>query len=166
MNEETLDGGSIRRTDDPGEPQTGQPRISITKDEARILCTMAVDKFVLEIGTGLGVSTHALAASAKSVVTLDIDPWVHENVWPTLPKNVYCIKSIEDIRWDDFNMVFIDGDHNTEAARRDILLADLVLKPGGKVVLHDTKYPNVRAACDGPEWSHIDTHHGLSWKTV
>ena len=165
MNEETLDGGSIRRTDDPGEPQTGQPRISIAEQERDILAHMATGHYVFEIGTGLGVSTRALATTATWVYTLDIDPWVHDYIWPTLPSNVTGITTIDELEYHP-GLVFIDGDHTTPAVIADINLAMSVCEPGAIILLHDTKYPNVRAACDGPEWSHIDTHHGLSWKTV
>ncbi len=41
---------------------------------------------VLEIGTGLGVSTEWMARTAHSVVTVDIDPWVWKHVFPYLSR--------------------------------------------------------------------------------
>ena len=165
MNLEHLEGGSIRRTDDPGEPQTGIPRISIAEEEARILAHMATGKYVFEIGTGLGVSTRAMAATATWIYTHDIDPWVHDTIWPTLPYNVTGITTIDQLEYHP-GLVFIDGDHNTDKVKADIDLAHSVCEPGAMIVCHDTNYPNVAEALTGSNWNHINTTHGLSWKEI
>jgi predicted O-methyltransferase YrrM len=150
-------GGSWRRSDDPGEPTTGEPRVSITGDEALLLSALAVGRDVLEIGTGLGVSTRALAETARWVVTVDVDPWVRKVIWPELPENVICATNAELDR--TFDMVFIDGDHSTDAVRRDIDTAQR-LAPCGLIVAHDAIYPHVRAAFDD-RWRIIETEHGI-----
>jgi len=165
MNYEHLEGGSVRRTDDPGEPQTGVPRISIAEEEARILAQLAHNRTVLEIGTGLGISTRALATDAIHVHTYDIDPWVHHTIWPTLPTNCTGIDD-KDFCDADIDMVFIDGDHSTKATVADIQWAEERLWPGGIIAVHDTNYPNVAAALTGEGWHHINTTHGISWKEI
>lgn len=90
--------GGRYRADDPGEPTTGVPRVSIADDEVELLASLVAGKRVLEIGTGLGVSARAMASTATEVVTVDIDPWVHANVWPLLPRNVRCCAEIPDDR--------------------------------------------------------------------
>src|SRR3954471_13056030 len=86
--------GDFTRKDDPGEPRIKKPRVSVTEDEARILSAFALGRVVLEIGTGLGVSTRALASTAKCVWTSDIDEWVQRTIWPELTAecdNINCI---------------------------------------------------------------------------
>src|SRR5438552_5695279 len=100
--------GGYRSLSDPGEPSTGFYRISVTDTEGAFLAFLAAGKRVLEIGTGLGVSTNYLAMTAREVVTLDIDPWVHTNVWPNLPENV-TPSTIAGV--GPYDLVFIDGAH-------------------------------------------------------
>ncbi len=45
-----------------------------------------------------------------------------------------------------FDVVFIDGEHSTEAATRDGELALRVVRPGGWVAFHDYNWDTVRAA--------------------
>lgn len=152
------ESGSYRHADDPGEPTTGKPRLSVTDLEANILAALVAGRDVLEIGTGLGVSTRAMASKALSVTTVDVDPWVHENVWPTLPDNV--------ARWNGaaiagrFDVVFIDGDHSTEAVIADLATARIYVRPGGMIIAHDVNYDTVRAGLDG-DWHFVPTTHGL-----
>jgi hypothetical protein len=167
MNIEHLDGGSIRRTDDPGEPTTGVPRISIAADEIQILTEAARGHTVLEIGTGLGISTRALAEYARMVVTVDPDPWVADTIAPTLPLDVIHVPTFDDIPTNiAFTMGFIDGDHSTASTERDILQCVYRLPVGGRLYVHDAKYPNVAAALTGEGWHHINTTHGISWKEI
>lgn len=156
------DAGSYRHTDDPGEPTTGQPRLSVTDEEAAVLSAVCIGRGVLEIGTGLGVSTRALADSARFVITVDVDPWVHDNVWPFLPGNVAGVKALDEIT-ASFDAVFIDGDHSTDATRRDIDFARSHLLPGGLLVVHDVNYGSVRKALTGPGWRTVTTSHGLGF---
>lgn len=154
-------GGWVRQ-DDPGEPQTGVGRISISELEAGILAAVAADRTVIEIGTGLGVSTRALASTARSVTTVDIDPWVHETIWPDLPDHVERLRSLPaDGQWD---VAFIDGDHNRLAVRTDLRWCYPRVHV---IVAHDTNHQAVRAECDrvGP-FVYLRTEHGLGlWRT-
>lgn len=152
--------GGYRHDDDPGEPTTGEPRVSITDEEAALLTAYAAGRTVLEIGTGLGVSTRALASSALKVTTVDVDQWVHATIWPTLPDNVECLTTLyAELRFD---LVFIDGDHSPEAVRRDVALAESLLTVGGVIVAHDTAFDHVRGALGPGDWKHHPTRYGLS----
>lgn len=153
--------GSYTGTGDPGEHSTGHPRVSITDDEGRMLAQMAAGLTVLEIGTGLGVSTGYLASKAKRVVTLDVDGWVHEHVWPTLPANVSTSYDRGEIHGSTFDLVFIDGDHTPGQVLADIEFAKSVCASDGVIVAHDA-IPLARLF-EG--WNMIVTTHGLAvWR--
>lgn len=154
--------GSYIDQTDPGEPSTGNPRLSVTDLEAAILTVLADGQDVLEIGTGLGVSTRALASSARIVHTIDIDEWVIAEVWPRLPMNVRRWRDAAEISTVPV-VAFIDGDHSTEAVVRDLEIAD---KAGARlIIVHDTNSPTVKAAL-GDGWRFIPTTHGLGVKRI
>ena len=148
--------GSYVHGDDPGEPTTGEPRLSITEVEGEMLAVLAAGRSVLEFGTGLGVSTRALARTARKVYTVDIDEWVQETIWPTLPDNVSTCDDRD--RLPIVDMVFIDGDHTEEGTAAAVAAA--MRRASEVIVMHDTSAPTVRSACDD-EWLFIGTTHGL-----
>ena len=148
--------GSYVHGDDPGEPTTGEPRLSVTEVEGDMLAVLAAGRSVLEFGTGLGVSTRALARTARKVYTVDIDEWVQETIWPTLPDNVSTCDDRD--RLPIVDMVFIDGDHTEEGTAADVAAAMRLASE--VIVMHDTSAPTVRSACDD-EWLFIGTTHGL-----
>lgn len=163
----TESGAGYTRPDDPGEPTTGKPRVSITDNEANILSALAAGQWVAELGTGLGVSTRALAKYAEQVDTVDVDDWVAGNVWPELiaeHSNVVCWHDRDTIRSAD--LVFIDADHDAESVRDDIEWAKRLLRNGGGlIVCHDTRYAHVKRGLEMSsvdDWLYIDTEHGLS----
>ena len=145
MNLETLEDGSLRCADDPGEPGYNElsRRISVSPQECEILAALAFGRSVVEIGTGLGVSTRAMAATAKVVQTVDIDAWVHQKIWPNLPPHVRCCTSASAVM-GGADMVFIDGLHTAEALKADIALAQRVLSYYGLIVFHDIRMPVVK----------------------
>lgn len=121
--------------DDPGEPIYNAPRGSVSDSECEILKKYAKGKRVLEIGTGLGVSTRSMAKVAEIVYTVDIDQWVWDNVWPDLPNNVVCLKDAGECPGVD--VVFIDGCHEQKYVVEDLKLAKLKTVQGGAILLHD-----------------------------
>lgn len=153
---------------DPGEPSTHKPRVSVTAGECAILSSLAAGRKVLEIGTGLGVSTRALARWARSVVTVDIDPWVAEKVVPTfadMPHVQFIANRHHELAGYEPEMVFIDADHSTTATTEDIEYA-LLLKPR-LIAVHDANYDNVRAALQPLDaWLILDTAHGIAVRAL
>lgn len=131
--------------DDPGEPGLGEKRWSINDIEARIVGELCHGKDVLEIGTGLGISTKAIAAQAKFVYTVDIDLWVMENVAPDLPENVLFFNDINDVH-RKVDVAFIDGLHSYEQCTQDIKDARRILKPGGLFIFHDAMMQSILKA--------------------
>ena len=122
---------------DPGEPgyDSKLKRWSVGGTEARLLSELFRGLTVLEIGTGLGVSTRGIATTAVLVHTIDIDPWVKKHVAPDLPENVVFHDSREFIPKVD--ATFIDGLHTYEQCCLDMEFAKEKTKPGGLIVLHD-----------------------------
>ena len=157
-----LDNGSTVAKYDPGEPSTGVGRVSVTEIEARILAQLTRGAQVLEIGTGLGISTQAMATTAALVTTCDIDVWVHENIFPTLT-GVRTIVSLAPVASDKFDVIFIDGDHTQAAVEHDLDMARAMLARDGMIVLHDTKMQSVQKALfqSGLTAVQIDTTHGI-----
>lgn len=153
--------GGYRMAGDPGEPSTGVPRVSIADDELELLADFVKGLRVLEIGTGLGVSTRVMAAVALHVTTVDIDPWVHETIWPTLPVNVSTCASIADLS-PGYEAVFIDGDHGRHAVVRDVETAER-LAPGGLLIAHDAKHVGRWL---GEGWTMYDTTYGIAAKQL
>lgn len=165
MNLQTLENGSRVCTDDPGEPATGKPRLSITQEEGMLLRWLAKDKRVLEIGTGLGVSTEWLASSAFRVDTVDTDPWVWEHVFASFPVSptLRCYRDRINLPERDYDMVFIDGNHTTDDTAADVAFARSVC-PRGVIAVHDAKIDKVRVALDG--FGIADTEHGIGFAFV
>jgi predicted O-methyltransferase YrrM len=151
----TLDpvpGGGYKAIEDPGEQcyQHGGKRISVTDEEAKILAVGLAFLHVLEIGTGLGVSTRAIEETAASVCTVDTDPWVIEHVWPDLQELGVAVTSdapaLPAQGW--FNGAFIDGDHAYAAVRHDCELVIRMCEPGAVVFMHDFSGQVESAAID------------------
>lgn len=151
--------GSYRHPDDPGEPIVGLSRLSVTDMEAAILAAFVAGRVVLEIGTGLGVSTRALASTAAHVVTVDPDLWVQQNVWPDLPANVTATDTAPDDTL--FSAVFIDGCHTTPSVREDMALALTAAAPGAVILAHDIGSYTVWDGLGAGAWQRIPTEHGL-----
>lgn len=149
---------------DKGEPGREQPRLSISDQEGRIISELVRGLNVIEIGTGLGVSTKWLASKAQHVYTCDIDPWVQENIWPTLPTNVECSSTLVNIYIEKADAAFIDGRHEYAFVMADIATVKELVKPGGLLIFHDLYLPDViRALSDSAiEFMHIQSGGGIA----
>lgn len=127
--------------DDPGEVTYGMksPRYSVTDAEVEVLRAAARNRLVLEIGTGLGVSTRAMASTARWMMTVDVDPWVAENVWPEIRKQynfVQCVNSVIEDR-EIVDMALVDGDHRHDAVVKDLEICRRIVRPFGPIFMHD-----------------------------
>jgi hypothetical protein len=131
-------GGYYSHPEDPGEAYYGgsPKRLSVTDEEAEILAKLATGMTVLELGTGLGVSTKALASTAKSVITVDPDPWVRED-----EVELVCLLDNGSMtlgrKMDELNrlargdyVVRVEDDDNISADYVDSLLEAIKAHPG------------------------------------
>ena len=164
--------GAVFSPEDPGEPSTGLARLSPTVEERELLAFLAHGKDVLEIGTGLGSSAVAMISTARSVTTVDIDPWVHKKVFPFLREKfgIRCLTSHFNLSLGPdhytryFDMVFIDGEHTKVALTEDIAEAER-LCPRGVIVVHDAI--ELRDTLwDLGGWQIIETRYGIGIKYV
>lgn len=165
--------GGYTHPDDPGEPGYGDghgrpPRVSIADDEARVLAELFAGLRVLEIGTGLGIATRAIAGTAAQVVTVDYDPWVIGHVFPALsdPPRVICYGGEGPMAFARVDAAFIDGYHSASQVRSDCYWA---MECGARlIVCHDAKDPAVRRGVDwfsrerGLGVEMVDTTYGLA----
>lgn len=129
--------GNYYCEDDLGEKgyQGSPKRLSVTDEEAEILKGLVRELRVLEIGTGLGVSTRAMAESAREIVSVDIDSWTHEF---TFPSNVRLMRNVP---LEAFDLAFIDGSH-----KYGYVLADINIVDAPILVLHDCFIEDVKRA--------------------
>ena len=149
--------------DDPGEPVDGFKRWSVGLDEARILSELFRGLCVLEIGTGLGIATNKIAEKAEWVYSVDIDPWVKENVVPTLARNVLFFDNIDHVP-TDMEGAFIDGLHTYEQCLKDIVDARRIVKKGGLIVFHDANMVSIHQAVvdSGLRCFYIKSYAGMA----
>ncbi len=152
---------------------------------------------VFEIGTGWGISGSVFVeAGIKELVTIDPNmdkPYVRQSVREIESKRrpeqtvIYFPKKSSEIMFDPaaykdqvfaqqtFDLVFIDGRHDYDSAKRDLELAAKLIRPGGIIICDDYTHPKngaeygVKQAADeyvanaGPEVSQLidNTGNGL-----
>lgn len=155
-------GGGYVCPTDPGEPGLLMPRVSISDNEAKLLSQMVADKAVLEIGTGLGVATRAMAQTAIQVYTLDIDSWVHENIWPELMGEYDNVAFMATRSVIPVDVVFIDGWHVRDQVVKDLDYAFKCIGDSGEIILHDAKVSQIWNAIKGFEPRFMNTKYGMA----
>ena len=148
----------------------------LTKHEAEQLSILADGLTVLELGAWKGRSTVALARTAAYVVSIDRHEGIvgHGDSLQEYLLNVFGLPNVAVVVADwttlgrhlgDFDMVYIDGDHDRASVERDIDIA--VARHPSLVVFHDWDFPEVqqaaRAALD--EWAEDDPGEfgGIGW---
>jgi SAM-dependent methyltransferase len=127
-------------------------------NEARELQRLATGKTVLELGAWKGRSTVALSQVAKYVVSVDRHQGIKEaGGEDSLPDYLASVRGLENVAivvadfarfvpllgWD-FDLVFVDGDHDKLAVARDTQTALEHVRTEGKLVFHDWDFNSVR----------------------
>ena len=131
--------GNYYCEEDPGEKgyKNNPQRLSVTEQEAEILGRLVAGLRVVEIGTGLGVSTRAMAETAIEVVSVDVDSWAHQFDFPD------NVKLVQDIPLSRFDFAFIDGSHKYQH-----ILADINIVNAPILVIHDCYIVEVKRAIE------------------
>ena len=103
-------------------------------------------KKVLELGTCLGITTAYLSKEAQSVTTLEGNPALAlqaEVIWKRLNiQNIQCITGAFDdilptLPAEQYDLIFIDGNHRGEAMSRYVNVLAPSLSPKGVIVCDD-----------------------------
>ena len=136
----------------------------MSRDEGAALSMLATDKVVLEMGVFCGKSTVYLAKTARLVHACD---WhfgdsgtgdadtLSECVSNLRAMGVYSKVILHVGRFEDigavlasnvFDMVLIDGGHDSKEVGHDCAIAKRVLKPGGVIAMHDSDRASVQWA--------------------
>jgi SAM-dependent methyltransferase len=133
---------------------------------------------VLEIGTHIGASTAYIALGldrqtadgtvAPHFVTVDVvdvndtstRPWEAFGA-PLSPRELLRSIGVEFVQFvhgdsitylhsctDRFDLIFLDGSHAAKTVYREVAAAAVLLRPGGRILLHDY-YPQLRHLCPG-----------------
>lgn len=109
----------------------------VSNTEASLLAEYSAGLTV--VGLGLDVrSTAAISSTAKSL-SVPADDASHA-----------------ELRRTPVDLVWIDREHHAEAVRRDLMLAEQLVRPDGRIAIHDYGQPNwprVESATDEWAWS-------------
>jgi predicted O-methyltransferase YrrM len=109
---------------------------------------------VIEIGSDRGVSTELFLLTAARVVA--VDPWESPSSFQEFVERCAGYPHLELCRGNspealakfgvEFDICYIDADHNYEAVQRDILACTRIVKPDGWLAGHDYHQPQVERA--------------------
>jgi predicted O-methyltransferase YrrM len=118
------------------------------------LLIRAQSKSVIEIGCDRGISTELFLLTNARVVA--VDPWPHQPAYQEFTERCGAYPHLEICRGRcpealekfgaEFDLCYIDADHQYDAVRRDILAATRVVKPQGWLGGHDYHQPQVEQA--------------------
>ena len=134
-------------------------------------------KKCLEIGTAEGATAHSILSNVRDVTWTSIDPYAsykeytdghsRQATLTSLRKQAYKNLSVFGDRWshiekvsskaahevaDDYDLIFIDGNHAPEFVSEDIKLFYPKVRPGGALSGHDYgsgRHKHVKKVVDG-----------------
>lgn len=132
-------------------------------------------KTVVELGTRSGVSTVAWLYALEGrgqLISVDIDPAPEIGAydhWTFIQGDDCSLDVWEQVRDLSADIVFIDTSHDYVQTLRELNLYRWVVRPGGRIVLHDTELPHPEGVI-GPAFpvkKAIDEfcrENGLEWE--
>lgn len=91
---------------------------------------------------GAGGSTVWFSERVKKVVSVEGDQRWRQFVREKAPANVVLLSGLPTPKYPDYDLFFIDGDH--EGRAQGLLQAHLYVRPGGWVVLDNANRPEYR----------------------
>ena len=132
----------------------------LSPEEAKELQRLATGKTVLELGAWKGRSTVVLSEVAKYVVSVDRHQGIEEvGGEDSLPDYLSAVRKLANVAIvvadfdsivplfrEEFDLVYVDGNHDTASAVNDINLAIRAIKDDGVIALHDFDFESVQAA--------------------
>lgn len=135
---------------------------SLTLAETDELRRLAKDADVLEIGSAYGYSAIAMALAGARVIAVDPHDWLDSYGTMAANLNAYGVADrvsiVRDMSWrvlsqlhPEFDLVWIDGDHDARTVTHDVAWGRGLLRPTGTLACHDYDEeicPGVREALD------------------
>lgn len=141
-----------------GALQSTLPAGWLTDNEAHELRQLAKGKTVLELGAWKGRSTVVLAGVANYVVSVDRHQGIPEvGGEDSLPDYLASVRGLANVAivvadfeqiiglLVDFDLVYVDGNHDEDSVSRDATMALSHTVDGGTVAFHDFDFESVRA---------------------
>lgn len=127
-------------------------------DEAKLLWEIASGQDVLELGTAAGRSTVCLAQQAHRVTSIDHADQSEAQIWVRryglAERVVFRQGDVGDVcrhLAGQFDLIFVDTEHDAPSVTRDIEAARSLIRPGGRIAFHDypdPSWPDVRRVVD------------------
>lgn len=131
--------------------------------EYQDLIELATGKDCLDLGSYKGMSAWGMAHTAKSVFSVDTFKANTAGLYQldeitTLDDYINTVKDLPNVKWfvgtseeaskseevpADFDLVFIDAQHDYESVKLDISLWWPRVRSGGYLVLHDYGHPDL-----------------------
>jgi predicted O-methyltransferase YrrM len=124
---------------------------SVTAAETATLAELSHGRRVLEIGSAYGYSAVAMTLSGAWVTA--VDPHHAHNSHEIMLTNLAAYGVTDHVevvrqysrtalpaladRGEEYDLIFIDGDHTTAGVEHDIKWSVELLRPGGTIVCHD-----------------------------
>lgn len=123
-----------------------------------VLQNFNIDRSI-EIGRYRGGSTIPMAMYSNKCYSIDPFPIEHP-----MYKDLPTLELIDDYSWNvlstilsnepDVNLILVDGDHETDSVKRELdLILEYIPSTYTIVLIHDTFYPQERAAMNSVDWS-------------
>lgn len=128
---------------------------------------------ILEVGACVGISTCWLASGNKNAMVYSVDAWelgdtphshkLYRDVYMlniaymgfddrVIPVHAFSVEAAKS--WfTPLDMLYIDGAHDYDNVRADILAWEPFVKPGGILALHDADQPDVERALQDTLWT-------------
>jgi len=126
------------------------------------------DFSILELGVNNGVSTEIFCIYAKEVTAVDLQKTEKFGKVLSLHKNLsFFQKKFTDFYSSNtkkFDLIYIDGSHEYEEVKLDIISCLKFLNPGGMIAGHDynSSCPGVIRAVD-EKFNEIEVFRDSSW---
>lgn len=148
------------------EAMTDTPTGLMSPAETAALCALARDRTVLEMGCYRGGTTVALARVARLVVTVDhhqgdiftgpadtLPTYLHALQDADVQQKVISIvgdfdKTLPLLQGSVFDLILVDGAHDADSVRDDLVSALRLKAPSGIIVVHDYGRWDVTRVCD------------------
>jgi predicted O-methyltransferase YrrM len=156
-------------------PRVTWPGYTLDPENFGVYLLRLINKYkpkkVIEIGAHNGVSTEIFSITCESVITIDIAlSQILQSVLDRC-KNITFFHETSDtahikIPNESADLLYIDGDHETESTIKDIRNYGPKVRPGGVIAGHDINSEKVRRAGDAELGTGYEMYNDFSWAII